>query len=51
MYSRFEHDVVTGVVTEIAQRAYKNLEDHIIVIDANEDAPEGYLPYEPTTEA
>lgn len=47
MIFRIEADVNSGVSVQIEQKAYKNDNGDVLVIDASEVAPEGFIEFDP----
>lgn len=47
---RVEIDLKTGERFEIKQKAYRDVEGNILVLDASEKAPSGYSEFDPTEE-
>jgi len=47
MLQRFEVNVRTGVRTVIDQKAYKNSDDEVVVLDAGEKVPKGFTEFDP----
>jgi hypothetical protein len=50
-FSRHEQNVTTGLCEEIDQVAYKNIDMDVLVLDASEDAPDGYHQFDPNDKA
>lgn len=48
--SRFELNVSTGESIEIPMIAYKSDEGEVLVIDADEGPPVGFVPFDPREE-